>query len=105
MKVVFTKDLPGQAKRGDLKDVSEGYAQNFLIPKGFAQPATPQIQNKIAKESKEAEIKKLKEIEKLKALQAEIEKRTFTVKVKVGEKDKCSAACLRKMLQRRSVTS
>ncbi len=52
----------------------------------MAQVATADIQAKIAKEAKEAENKKLKEIGKLQALKSELEKRTFTVKVKVGEK-------------------
>ena len=86
MKVIFIKDTPGQGRRGEIKDVSDGYAQNFLIRKGLAQVATAEMQAKIAKEAKEAEIKKLKEIGKLEALKSEIEKRTFTVKVKVGEK-------------------
>jgi large subunit ribosomal protein L9 len=84
MKVIFIKDTPGQGKKGEIKDVSSGFAQNFLIPKGLAQVATADIQAKITKESKEAEIKKLKEIGKLQDLKQEMEKRTFTVKVKVG---------------------
>jgi large subunit ribosomal protein L9 len=86
MKVIFIKDSPGQGKKGEIKEVSEGFAQNYLIPKGFAQVATADIQAKIAKEAKEAEIKKLKEIGKLEALKSEMEKRIFTVKVKVGDK-------------------
>jgi len=86
MKIIFIKDLPGSAKKGEIKDVSDGYAQNFLIAKGFARVATAEIQEKIAKENKEREIKKLKEIEKLRTLKLDLEKRTFTVKVKVGDK-------------------
>lgn len=86
MKVIFIKELSGTAKKGEIKDVSDGYAKNFLIAKGFAQVATADIQNKIAKEAKELEIKKLKEIKKLQTLKAEMEKRIFTVKIKVGDK-------------------
>jgi large subunit ribosomal protein L9 len=86
MKIIFLKDVPGQGKRGEIKEVSSGFAENFLIKKGFAQVATADIQNKIAKEAKEAEIKKLKEIEKLQVLKQDLEKRVFTVKVKVGDK-------------------
>jgi large subunit ribosomal protein L9 len=86
MKIIFLKDVPGQGRRGEIKEVSEGYAANFLVPKKLAQLATANIQVKIAKESKEAEIKKLKEIEKLNHLKSELEKRTFTLKVKVGDK-------------------
>lgn len=86
MKVIFLKELNGTAKKGEIKDVSDGYAKNFLIVKGFAQVATADIQSKIVKEAKELEIKKLKEVGKLQALKQDLEKRTFTVKVKVGDK-------------------
>jgi len=86
MKVIFIKELSGTAKKGEIKDVSDGYAKNFLIAKGFTQVATADIQNKIAKEAKELETKKLKEIEKLQTLKQDLEKRSFTLKVKVGDK-------------------
>jgi large subunit ribosomal protein L9 len=86
MKVIFVKELSGTAKKGEIKDVNNGYAQNFLIAKGYAQIATAEIQAKIVKEAKEAETKKLKEIEKLQALKLDLEKRVFTIKVKVGDK-------------------
>ncbi len=86
MKVIFVKELSGTGKKGEIKDVSDGYAMNFLIAKGFAKTATPEIQAKIAKEQKEADIKILKDIEKLRTLKQELEKRTFTVKIKVGDK-------------------
>jgi large subunit ribosomal protein L9 len=86
MRIIFVKDQPGGGKKGEIKDVADGYAQNFLIAKGFAQIATAEIQAKVAKESKEAEIKRNKEIEKLKAVKSDLEKRVFTIKVKVGDK-------------------
>ena len=86
MKVILLKDVAGQGKRGEIKEVSSGFAENFLIKKGLVQVATADIQNKIAKEAKEAQNKKLKEIEKLQSLKTDLEKRTFTLKVKVGDK-------------------
>jgi large subunit ribosomal protein L9 len=86
MKVIFIKELAGAGKKGEIRDVNDGYAKNFLIAKGFAQVATADIQARIAKETKELEIKKLKEIGKLQALKQDLEKRTFIVKVKVGDK-------------------
>jgi large subunit ribosomal protein L9 len=86
MKVIFIKDLSGTAKKGEIRDVNDGYAKNFLIAKGFPQIATADIQAKIVKETKEAEIKKLKEIEKLQILKLDLEKRTFVLHVKVGDK-------------------
>ena len=40
MEVIFIKDLKGQGKAGDKKNISDGYAKNFLIPKGYAVEAT-----------------------------------------------------------------
>lgn len=85
MRVLFTKD-GASWKKGQIKDVSDGYAQNFLFPKGLAQVATPQLQAKLEKEAKEAESKKLKQVQKLDALRADMEKREFSLKVKVGDK-------------------
>ncbi len=86
MKVIFTKDAPGHGKKGEIKEVASGFGENFLIAKGFAKIATPEIIAKVNKENKEAESKKLKEIEKLNNLKADLEKRVFTVTVKVGDK-------------------
>lgn len=85
MKVLFIKDTQG-GKQGQIKDVSDGYAQNFLIPRGFAAVATPQIVARAEKEAKERELKHQKELNRLQRLKLEMEKREFTVRVKVGEK-------------------
>src|SRR5680860_1287435 len=42
MKIIFTKDVPGVALNGDVKDIADGYARNFLLPKGLAEFATPE---------------------------------------------------------------
>jgi len=41
MKVVFVQDVPNVGQAGDIKDVADGHARNFLFPKGFAVLATP----------------------------------------------------------------
>ena len=64
MKVILTKDVPGVGRRGDVKNVSDGYARNYLMRNGLAQVATEQtlakaraMQDKIAQERKDAEAK------------------------------------------------
>jgi large subunit ribosomal protein L9 len=53
MKVLLTKDAPGIGRAGDIKEVSDGHARNFLIPRGFGVLATEGLIHKTAKESKE----------------------------------------------------
>ncbi|MBQ2676426.1 MAG: 50S ribosomal protein L9 [Clostridia bacterium] len=45
MKVIFQQDVKGSGKKGELKNVSDGYARNFLLPKGLAIEATSQALN------------------------------------------------------------
>lgn len=65
MKVIFVKHVKGKGKAGDIKDVPEGYAQNFLIPSGAAIRATDEAVAKVAegkKLSAESEQKKERDL-------------------------------------------
>ncbi|TSO25519.1 50S ribosomal protein L9 [Lactobacillus sp. LL6] len=71
MKVIFTQDVRGRGKRGDVKNVPDGYAQNYLIKRGLAKPATKGNMNtlervaaneKAAYEAEKAEAEKIKAI-------------------------------------------
>jgi len=68
MKVLLIKDVKSLGKRGEVKEVKPGYGQNFLIKKGFARLATPEILEQHAKEelivaqNLEKEVNALKEI-------------------------------------------
>lgn len=71
MKVIFTKDMKGKGKRGQVKEVPTGYAQNFLIKNGYAKEATSANLNtlkrvekaeKDAYEAEKAEAQRIKEI-------------------------------------------
>jgi len=68
MKVLLIKDVKSLGKTGEIKEVKDGYGQNFLIAKGFAKIATPEVvaQWKTQKENEEKELK-----EELTRLQAE----------------------------------
>ena len=58
MKVIFLEDVKGKGKKGDLKDVSDGYARNFLLPKKLAKEATTDNLNtfKLQEKAKAAQI-------------------------------------------------
>ncbi len=88
MKVVFTKELSGVAKKGEVKEFNDGYARNFLIGKGFAVAATPQMISKIDNEQRQQKAKEQKLLAQAQAQKQDLDKRTFAIKVKVGEKNK-----------------
>lgn len=49
MEVVFIKDVTNQARAGEVKRVSDGYARNYLIPQGLAEAATPEVLKRLRK--------------------------------------------------------
>ena len=76
MKVIFNVDVKGQGKKGEMKDVSDGYARNYLLPRKLATEATADNLNalKLKEKAKAAQIAKEKALaaayaEKLSAVQ------------------------------------
>ena len=49
MEVIFTKDVINQARAGEVKQVADGYARNYLIPQGLAEAATPEMLKSLRK--------------------------------------------------------
>lgn len=86
MKVLFIKDLAGVARKNDVKQLSDGYAKNFLIAKGFAVQASEQIIAKLKNEGKQKEDKLKRDEIKFRELKNQLDKRVLTIAVKVGEK-------------------
>lgn len=84
MKVIFIKDVKGSGKKGELKNVADGYARNMLIPKGFAVEATPENMNKL--EGQKASQQHKVEVEKQNALdiKSKINDKKVIVKAKAG---------------------
>ena len=58
MKVIFNEDVRGQGKRGEMKEVSDGYARNYLLPRKLASEATPDMLNafKLKEKAKKAQM-------------------------------------------------
>ena len=88
MKVVLTADMKNKGKKGDIINVNDGYAQNFLIPKGLAVAATAAAVHE-TNQKKAAEVaRKEKELAAAKEAAAKLEMATVTVTVKCGESGK-----------------
>ena len=88
MKVIFIKDLKGQGKKGDIKNVKDGYGMNFLIKNGYAVIANEgnvKHQETLNLKKQLEENEKINEANKLKNL---IEKQTLKFYVKTGAADK-----------------
>jgi large subunit ribosomal protein L9 len=84
MKVILTKDAPGVGRAGDIKEVSDGYARNFLIGRGLAVPASQSQVDKISKEKREHSEKLAKQEAKLAALQGKIHNKAISLKKKAN---------------------
>lgn len=88
MKVIFLKDVKGQGKAGEVKEVSDGYAKNFLINNGYAVAATETSMNRLQKEVSAKEAQEAETIKKCEQIKKELEPKVLQFKVKAGEKDK-----------------
>jgi|BEDMetMinimDraft_2_1075160.scaffolds.fasta_scaffold02265_3 large subunit ribosomal protein L9 len=88
MKVLLIADVEKLGKAGEVKDVTDGYARNFLIPRGYAIVATPDIVTK-AKQMQEATLRrKQKELAEAKELASRIEQTNIVLRVRAGENGK-----------------
>lgn len=85
MKVIFLQDVKGQGKKGEIKEVSEGYANNFLIPKGYVKPASEGNLKSLQHQKKSEDNRKAKEKEDAQTLAAKLSELTVTISVKSGE--------------------
>lgn len=85
MKVIFLQDVKGQGKKGEVKNVSEGYAQNFLIPRGLVRPATEGNVKTLEQQTAAEQKRKAQEKEDAIQLGKKLEEITVELKAKAGE--------------------
>ncbi|MBR2716216.1 MAG: 50S ribosomal protein L9 [Oscillospiraceae bacterium] len=88
MKVILSADVKGQGKKGDMIEVSEGYARNYLLPRKLAVKATADNLNalKLKEKAKQAQIEKEKE--QARAYAAQLDASVVKVRAKGGENGK-----------------
>lgn len=88
MKVILKEDVKGLGKKGDLANVSDGYARNFLIKKGLAVVADTQALNDKKNKDEAILYHAQVELDKAKALANDLQGKTIILKVKAGENGK-----------------
>ncbi|PLR78289.1 50S ribosomal protein L9 [Bacillus sp. V3-13] len=85
MKVIFLKDVKGKGKKGEVKNVADGYAQNFLIKQGLAIEANNANISSLNAQKKKEEKQAAEELEEAKRLKEKLEKVTVELSAKAGE--------------------
>ena len=84
MKVIFQQDVKGQGKKGELKEVSEGYARNFLLPRKLATEATRDNLNAYAQKEKAKRAQEQREREAAEENAARLKDVVVTIRAKAG---------------------
>lgn len=99
MKIILLQDVRGIGRKYDVKEVSDGYARNFLIPRKLGKPATQEALSglKRQKENWEKQTDILKE--KLKKIQEDLENKPLLFKLKLGEKEKVFGSITKKGIE------
>lgn len=88
MKVIFIKDLKKQGKKGEIKEVKDGYAENFLIKNGYAKVANKDGLRQLDRENKKEERQLAENQKKAQELKEKLDKITIEFKVRTGTGDK-----------------
>ena len=99
MKVIFLKVLKGQGKKGDIKEVKDGYAQNFLIARGFAEKLTEQSLGKYKREKKQEAALDQEMRNQAEELKEKLKDIKISFKVKTGAGDKVFGSVSQKQIK------
>jgi large subunit ribosomal protein L9 len=98
MKVILRKDAEKLGKIGEMITVKDGYARNYLLPRGIAYEATDGSLRQLEEERKQLERRNEKERKHAENLATQLEKISVTIKMKVGEEDKLFGSVTSQMI-------
>ena len=87
MKVMLRQDVKKLGEAGDIVEVKDGHARNFLLPKGFAYPATPGSMKRLAEEKKLTDLRMKKELTAAEEIARLLSGASLTFVVQAGEED------------------
>jgi large subunit ribosomal protein L9 len=85
VKVLFLETVEGSGTRGEVKTVTNGYARNYLLPRGYAAPATPAILKQAERLAAEEEVRQRSLDEQAQQLVGKLQGQTLVCAVRVGE--------------------
>jgi len=88
MKVILLQDVQGSGKKGDLINVSDGYARNFLLKRGLAQEANTQNMNERQAQEASKARRKQQEIDEANRLADSVREKTIKISAKAGDSGK-----------------
>ena len=88
MKVIYLQDVKGSGKKGEMKNVADGFARNMLLPKGLAVEATPENMNKLKGQQDSAQHKIDMDIQAAKESAEKLKGKKVIIKAKAGSNDR-----------------
>ena len=92
MKVVFLQDVSAKGKKGEIREVADGYARNFLLPQGLAVPATPTAIKVAETQFEERAQRQVRQQEELGELIERLEGKELYFKARAGAKGRLHGA-------------
>ena len=98
MKIILRKEHEKLGQVGAVVDVKDGYARNYLIPRGIAFPADASHMRTLEEEKRQHERRASRELHGSQKLAAELEKVSITLKMKVGEDEKLFGSVTSQMI-------
>ena len=101
MKVIFLQDVPPNARAGDIKDVKNGYARNFLLPRELATMATLGELKRVESLRRDAEVRRVKEAEEWREVAAKLAEEPVEILVRSGPRGRLYGSVTNTMLAER----
>ncbi len=85
MKIVLLKDVPSLGRKGEVKEVSDGYARNFLLARKLAEAATDAARKRVAREKDKSAREEERDLEETKKIAGALRKKEIVIKAKAKE--------------------